>query len=224
MERSKIAAEVERRMIVRGMSCKSLSAAAGLNETYVRDLLKGRSKNPQTTQLAKLATALGCTIGDLSNPKPPSFNQPEAEKILPFSIPELDVRAMGGAGAESPDLDGNGQHPVVATWAIPADFLRAHTPSPDDVRIIRVVGDSMEPEYPAGDRVLMDTSHRTPSPPGVYVVWDGFALILKRLEIVLGSAPATVRLSSSNPAYPPYERPIEDLRVQGRVMGKWVWK
>jgi SOS-response transcriptional repressor LexA len=49
-------------------------------------------------------------------------------------------------------------------------------------------------------------------------------LILKRLEIVLGSAPATVRLSSSNPAYPPYERPIEDLRVQGRVMGKWVWK
>jgi phage repressor protein C with HTH and peptisase S24 domain len=140
------------------------------------------------------------------------------------SVPELDVRPQAGDGGELPILDGNGHHPVVATWSMPGDYLRAFATDPGAIRIVRVAGDSMEPEYPAGERVAVDTSHRIPSPPGVYVLWDGFGLVLKRVEILLGSDPPRVRISSINPAYPPYERLLGEVVVNGRVIGKWQWK
>lgn len=137
-------------------------------------------------------------------------------------VSEVDVVASAGPGVA--DIDESTGHPVVATWQIPSDYLRSHTRSHAAVRVIRVAGDSMEPEYPSGDRVLVDTSHRAPSPPGVYILWDGFGLVLKRLEVLQGVEPPTVRISSSNPAYPPYERPAETLSINGRVVGKWMWK
>lgn len=140
------------------------------------------------------------------------------------TIPEFDVRPQAGGGAEMPALDGDGNHLVVGTWSMPADYLRAFAAEPGAIRIIRVAGDSMEPEYPAGERVAVDTSHTIPSPPGVYVLWDGFGLVLKRVEILLGSDPPKIRLSSINPAYQPYERYLSEVVINGRVIGKWMWR
>jgi transcriptional regulator with XRE-family HTH domain len=55
-----------------GMSAKQLSLAAGLNETYVRDLLMARSINPHSDQLCKIAFVLNCEAADLleANPRP----------------------------------------------------------------------------------------------------------------------------------------------------------
>lgn len=157
--------------------------------------------------------------------EPPPLRRRSADSApASLTIPELDVRAQGGAGVDDAPLDCNGRHMVLAEWSLPADYLRSYVTSPASVRIIRIVGDSMEPHYAAGDRVLVDTSHRTPSPPGVYVIWDGFGLVLKHAEVLAGRRPTMVRLSSDNPAYAPYEVAVDDLQVQGRVMGKWVWK
>lgn len=52
-------------MAARGTNQKHLAQMAGLNETYVRDVLTGRSKNPRHQHLAKLAEALGTTIDQL---------------------------------------------------------------------------------------------------------------------------------------------------------------
>ena len=139
-------------------------------------------------------------------------------------VPELDVRPQAGAGAEDITLEGDEAHSVVAHWTMPASYLRAFAEDPSMVRIVRVAGDSMEPEYPAGERVAVDTSHRTPSPPGVYVLWDGLGLVLKRVELLMGSNPRRIRLSSINPGYPPYEVPLTEVQINGRVIGKWTWK
>lgn len=65
---SPVAHEVYRRMLAAGLNQKSLAVRAGLNETYVRDLFKARSLNPQASQLARLAVALDCELSDLTNP------------------------------------------------------------------------------------------------------------------------------------------------------------
>lgn len=39
---------------------KALALLAGVGETYVRDILKGRSKSPEAGKLKLLADALGC--------------------------------------------------------------------------------------------------------------------------------------------------------------------
>lgn len=45
---------IRRRMRALGLTMKGLSLAAGVGETYVRDLLKGRSGNPKTEQSQKV--------------------------------------------------------------------------------------------------------------------------------------------------------------------------
>ena len=63
-----------------------------------------------------------------------------------------------------------------------------------------------------------------PTPPGVYVLWDGYGLVLKRVEILQGTSPAMLRIKSINPVYAEYERPMDDVQINGRVVGKWAWK
>jgi transcriptional regulator with XRE-family HTH domain len=62
-----LARAIEARMAAAGLTQKRLALLAGLNETYVRDILRGKSRNPKHEQLAKLATALGCRVQDLTS-------------------------------------------------------------------------------------------------------------------------------------------------------------
>lgn len=66
---SSLATELHRRMKKEGFNQKSLATAAGLNETYVRDILKGKSKNPEAGRLSRIAAVLGCSITDLLQPR-----------------------------------------------------------------------------------------------------------------------------------------------------------
>jgi phage repressor protein C with HTH and peptisase S24 domain len=205
---NRIAENVRTRMVALGLTPKALSTKAGLNPTYVRDLFVGKSRNPRTEHIAKLASCIGCQVTDLTEEDAdPRRDRPESEIPAALFIPELDVRAMGGDGADDAPLDGEGRHRVLAHWSLPVEYLQSFTPSPEAVRIIRIVGDSMEPNYPANERVMVDTSHRIPTPAGVYVLWDGFGLLLKHVEVLIGRTP-----------------PVADLQIQGRVMGKWLWK
>jgi transcriptional regulator with XRE-family HTH domain len=61
-----LAQEVYKRMAGLGIGQKSLALRAGLNETYVRDLFSGHTRNPKSAHLEKLARALGCEVADLS--------------------------------------------------------------------------------------------------------------------------------------------------------------
>lgn len=81
----------------------------------------------------------------------------------------------------------------------------------------------MEPDLPAGTRVVVDTSDKVPTPPGVFVVWDGLGLVAKRIEHIPFSEPPRIKLSSDNPKYSPYEVTLEEAHIQGRVMGRWRW-
>lgn len=58
MDELPIVADVRRRMGALGLNKKGLSRAAGVGDTYVRDMLTGRSKNPKTDQLLKVIAAL----------------------------------------------------------------------------------------------------------------------------------------------------------------------
>jgi len=65
MNESPLQIELRRRMEAAGYNQKSLARAAQLNETAVRDILKGRSKNPRADTLEALGRILGCTIDAL---------------------------------------------------------------------------------------------------------------------------------------------------------------
>jgi Peptidase S24-like len=135
-------------------------------------------------------------------------------------IDELDVRAGAGALAGL-----TGEHEkVVAEWQVPSGIVRGYSTAPAaDLRFITVMGDSMEPTLQPGQRVLVDTGDRKPSPPGVFVVWDGLGLVIKRVQMLPHSEPARVKITSDNAKYDAYERTLEEAYIQGRVIGQWRW-
>jgi transcriptional regulator with XRE-family HTH domain len=135
-------------------------------------------------------------------------------------IEELDVRAGAGAGA---NLVG-GKERIVAEWQVPTGIVRGYSTAPShELRIITVMGDSMEPALLPGQRVLVDTGDKKPSPPGIFVVWDGLGLVVKRVQVIPHSEPPRVRITSDNAKYDPYERTLEEAYIQGRVIGQWRW-
>lgn len=144
------------------------------------------------------------------------------------STPELNVRGGAGAGgiavdAYTPDDEGGHQNTdaVVRRWGIPYRFVRDELrATPNAVNIIEVLGDSMEPTLKPGDRVLIDTNHKMPSPPGVYAVWDGFGIVIKRVEPVRSDHRPMVRLISDNPNHRPYEVSLEEANIIGRAICK----
>lgn len=131
-------------------------------------------------------------------------------------IDELDVRASAGDGLISDS------ETVVAEWQLPSEVVRYYSSAPADaLRFITVLGDSMEPTLQPGQRVLVDTGDRTPTPPGIFVVWDGLGLVVKRVQALAHSEPMRVRITSDNPKYEGYERALTEAYIQGRVIGQW---
>jgi len=136
-----------------------------------------------------------------------------------LKIGELDVRASAGSGELTSDNE-----KLVAEWQIPSGMIRQYSTAPaHELRIITVMGDSMEPTLLPGQRILVDTGDRMPSPPGIFVVWDGLGLVVKRLQVVPHSEPPRVRIGSDNGKYEPYERTLSEAYIQGRVIGQWRW-
>jgi transcriptional regulator with XRE-family HTH domain len=60
---------IRRRMERRGLTRVGLARKAKLKDTYVRDILQGRSKNPRTDHLVAIATALNCSVMELLDPE-----------------------------------------------------------------------------------------------------------------------------------------------------------
>ncbi|WP_419905068.1 XRE family transcriptional regulator [Kiloniella sp.] len=141
-------------------------------------------------------------------------------------VAEIAVRGgMGGGGeaavAYSPDGDGNMAiaDDVKGNWFLPSDYLRSElSVSPAAARIIEVQGDSMTPTLHSGDRVMIDTNDQRPTPPGIFALWDGIGVVVKRLEHVPNSDPALLRISSDNANHNEYQRTFDEVNIIGRII------
>ena len=204
------------RMSATGLNQRSLALAAGLHEDRVRNILRGRSRNPRADTVDALAQALGVPaawlLGQSAAPQPPSPVSGIAESARTMAtIPELDVRTGGDTLAD----DRN----TIADWGFPAVWLVAMTgPRSDDIRIIEVQGNSMEPSLSSGDKVVVDRRQTVPSPPGYFVLRDGLGIVIKQVEQIPNRNPPCVTIKSVNRDYDTYEVARDQISIVGRVV------
>ena len=222
MDVGRVAREVTKRMKERGLNPKSLSKRAGLNETFVRDLTKGKSRNPRADSLNKLATALECHISDLTDGSGSRLTLGKAiaqgQAWGSATVDEIDVRAAAGAG-QLIESDAK-----IGEWQLPRELVKVATNSPlDRIKILTIVGDSMVPTYGPLEKVMVDMGDTRPAPPGVFVLWEGLGFVVKRVEHIPHSEPPRIKISSDNPKYSAYERILGEAYIQGRVIAKWLW-
>lgn len=195
-----------------------LAEAIGVSQSTVATWERGkpgeRGKNePDLATIQRIAKELNKT------PEWLAFGvQEEAMFSALRLVPEVDARAMAGPGGLMEVLQGSEN--VVRRYGFPKEEFRAlFGPKPDGVVILEVIGDSMIPTLNAGERVFVNTNDVAATPPGIFVVWDGSGLVLKRVEFIAHSDPPRVRISSDNGRYEPYVRLVEEAYIQGRVIG-----
>ncbi len=113
-------------------------------------------------------------------------------------------------------ISGDGE----AHWLLPDGMVRQEGGTdPGDLRILRIRGESMEPELSDGDWFVVDTSRQTPSTGGMYMLWDGNGLVVKRIEFLPDNGgPSRLRLKSANPDYADYDCMARGLHIAGRVL------
>ena len=73
----------------------------------------------------------------------------------------------------------------------------------------------------SGDKVIVNVADRAPSPPGIFILWDGLGRVAKRLEYLEEHDPPLVRIMSEQPRYRTYERTPGEVNIVGRVVGVW---
>lgn len=193
----------------RGSTLATLSRLLGRNPAYLQQYVaRGSPRHLDEPDLRKIAEFLGVAEDRIAT-RPISRAPVGVGGAEWREIPRLPLDASAGPGA-------------VGTEEAPYDtirftrrWLREMGLEGADLSAIRVEGDSMEPELRSGDEIFVDRNKRAGE--GIFVVRIGDALHVKQVR---ASAPGTIVLVSSNPAYAPLELPREEVEVIGRV----VWK
>lgn len=195
----------------RHLNASELAKRAGVKPSFVYDILHGKSRNPSMNRLASLAEVLDLHLTDLLGiaDKPPKGQHGEGYALV--------SRAL------AVDMEAKPEPAVVEQEADPYYFRKSWLRNrldaePENLRLVKIEGDSMEPTLCHGDVVLVDVTRKNPSPPGIFIIFDGMGLLAKRIEFLPQSAPPSIRLLSDNTQYYPYERAIAETHIIGRVV------
>lgn len=130
-------------------------------------------------------------------------------------VDEYNVHVSAGDGALVSDENIRGQ------WAFNIEYLRNELRlEGNQLAIVEVRGDSMEPTLSSGDRVLVNMSDRQVSQPGIFIIYDGDGTVIKRVEKVPGQD--RLVLISDNALHSRYEIESGDIQIVGRVV--WAAK
>lgn len=195
-----------------GTNPSELAKLAGVKPSFIYDVLNGKSSNPNVTKLAQLCPYLRVSLSELLD-IPDAERKEEKAQSEYVAVSSILVTATAAGGVTVVEEQQGDPYYFRRSWV--RDSLGV---SPQDLRMIFVQGDSMEPTLCSGDMILVDISKRNPSPAGIFVLFDGLGLIVKRLEYIVNSQPAAVRILSDNPQYHAYEHRVEDINIIGRVV------
>lgn len=147
---------------------------------------------------------------------------PERDRVPPAPIPgyvsiQVIDAPIGAGGGGLPDDNGEPQVELFRERLV--SELRARV---IDLRFGHIKGDSMAPVLESGDEILIDVSDTIPSPPGIFMVWDGYGLVARHVEPVYDADPPAVRLIPANAVYKTIERTVGD-GAETRIYGRIVW-
>jgi len=144
-----------------------------------------------------------------------TLEQPRAGYVYLPLYEGVSAQAGGGRIVES-------EH-VGRMLAFQEDWIRQELRSaPADLGLMRIEGDSGEPDLRSGDIVLFDRTATTARHEGVYIMRMDDALLVKQLQRLPGGV---VRATSRNPNYEPFTIPLTQLESSGEfaIIGRIVW-
>ena len=109
-------------------------------------------------------------------------------------------------------------------WIIPAQIIKKHTDTPSEqIKSFQVSDNMMAPDFNKDEHVLVDLSDQCPSPPGTFILSDGFGFLLRHCEFVPHSDPPEITISAVKKTFETQTLSEGKFEIIGRVMAKLQW-
>ena len=207
----------------KGLSQAGLSKLLGVSQASIAAIEAGRNKRP--TNLVSIAKALdvspywletGKEDKEIVSNATPLGKIEEWDNDTPLSEDDCeaplykDVKLSAGNGFADDIEDYNGYK-----LRFSRNTLRKHGISPENVVCVMADGDSMEPVFPSGATLGIDTGSKNIRDGQIYAINHGGLL---RTKILHKLPDNKVRIRSYNQSeYPDEEASLDDLSVIGRV-------
>ncbi len=197
----------------RNLSFNSLSLQLGKNSSYLQKFVKEKSPKRLDEQFRKgLAILLNVDEQELTDLPLGDVSAKLKLQQNIVSIDVLDVSACCGNGWE------NFTENVIGKYMMTMPALRELTSSaPENIKIIKAIGDSMMPTIYPGDVVWVDISFKEPTSDGLYLLAVGKELMIKRIQINPFDNSATIK--ADNPQYEAFKKEnYQDIDVIGKII------
>ena len=174
----------------RNLTQDKFGSMIGKTNACVNQWIKGK-RDLSTSDIEKI-----CDVFSVS---PNFLYNRETDTTIPSNIVKidvLDVSACCGNGIA------NISENVIGHQFVSKNLLKEFTfTAPENIKIIRAVGDSMTPTINPQDMIWIDISVKEPSSDGLYLLTVGQDLMIKRIQI--NPFNNQVQIKSDNPAYAP---------------------
>lgn len=183
-----------------GLTQEALAKAVGIGIATLKRYVAGGA-TPDEQRVMAMAAHLNVTPLHLVGAA-----DDETDRV---DVPIYPIEVAAGPGRFLTDDQAIGARPF------DRDTLASKLGRDADLAIVRVAGDSMEPDLRDGDSVMIDRNSGRRD--GIAVVRVDDTLLIKRIQM----EGRTVRLVSSNPAYKDQEIDLSDQRFE--FVGRAVW-
>lgn len=174
----------------RNLTQEKFGSIIGKTNACVNQWIKGK-RDLSTADIEKICDSFSVS--------PNFLYDRESNLTIPSDIVKidvLDVSACCGNGIT------NISENVIGHQFVSKNLLKEFTfTAPENIKIIRAVGDSMIPTINPQDMIWIDMSVKEPSSDGLYLLTVGQDLMIKRIQI--NPFNNQVQVKSDNPAYAP---------------------
>jgi len=199
----------------RGFNQQEAAKALGIKYSTYQNIEYSRNK-PNSENAKKIVGFYGCTLEWLLTGEGQPFPL-MSDKVVAPGFPPNDfvlIRQVRGkisaGGGLSPDDE------VDLILAFRKDWIKRKG-KPENMSLIKVQGDSMEPTLLSGDLILVDHNKTAIAPQGgIYAISINHEIMIKRVQILFPEG--HLRIISDNKQYEPIEAPIDQVRVNGKVI------
>jgi hypothetical protein len=216
---------LDKAILAKGMTYRELSLRIGRRDSYLHRFIKyGLPRRLEEQDRKQLSLILEVdeqllTDIDLSySPAPAHMTGVAvvAEKITSLFtkgdevvIDMIDATACCGDGID------NLPEKVCGHWRLPlSEFKTLASGAPENIKMLRVQGDSMTPTISEGDFVWVDTSNNYIGSDGIYLIRMATGLAVKRLQAGLSN----IVIKSDNPTYSDITAEVGEVKIVGKVV------
>ena len=234
-EIQKIKQKVAQLLEEKGLSQNSVSMMMGYERTYLSQFINRENPKRLSERARKaLSKILEVAEQDLTD------EDLSLKSILPFSfygttnVSEGLVKMFGGirkpTHADISIIDvtaccGNGvdnlEEKPIGEISLPLEEFKSITnTAPENIKLIKASGDSMDPTIKDGDMVWIDTSNCFINSDGVYLLRMPTGLAIKRIQ----SGLSNITVKSDNPKYSDITAEVGEIKVIGKVIYIWNGK